>query len=86
MALTAADLRTRIDEIDETIRATTADGAASVSLGDRSYTRLSPRQLSMLRTRYVRRLNDLESNGAYRWNRTMRFVDPDDMAAAGGGG
>ena len=77
MARTAAEIRARIDAIDEARAAIVDDNALSVSLGDRQITRPQLGALRRERNALVMSLNQLEAgNGAF-FAHTVRTV-PDD--------
>ena len=77
---TAAEIRTRIDEIDAARSAIVNDNATSVTLGDRQLTRPSLAMLRRERASLVMQLNQQESAGAAFFGRTFGFKRQDEDA------
>ena len=73
MPLTVAERRARIDAWEQTLADITTDGAASVTFGDRQIMRRNPEVIERLIRREKRLINQMESNGAYEFERSLTY-------------
>ena len=73
MAMSLADWRAHRDALEEAIRQLSLDATATVSLGDRSFTRLSLGDLNKQMALANKRINDLEAGHDTLFSRTVRM-------------